>query len=71
MKSKIVYFFGSLITYIGIFLIEFISISFLYTLLSINFIVYPITFLILLLLINPFLTYNLMEYFIDKKWLTI
>ncbi|HCY05980.1 MAG: hypothetical protein WBH68_02290 [Erysipelotrichaceae bacterium] len=71
MKTKITYFLISLSTYILLFVVEALIFSFFYTLLNINFLYYPITYLILLIIINPRLTYRVVEYIIDNKWISL
>lgn len=71
MKTKITYFLISLSTYILLFVVEALIFSYFYTLLNINFLYYPITYLILLIIINPRLTYRVVEYIIDNKWISL
>lgn len=71
MKTKITYFLISLSTYILLFVVEALIFSFFYTLLNINFLYYPITYLILLIIINPRLTYRVVEYIVDNKWISL
>ena len=70
-KNKFIYFVICLVTYISVFIVELFFINFVYTLLNIWFLFYSFSYFVLLILVNPFLTFNLVEYIIKTKWINM
>ncbi|MCI6272879.1 MAG: hypothetical protein MR601_08045 [Erysipelotrichaceae bacterium] len=70
-KNKFIYFVICLVTYISVFIVELFFINFVYTLLNIGFLFYSFSYVVLLILVNPFLTFNLVEYIIKTKWINM
>lgn len=66
MKDKLIYFFTCLGTNILLFIVEFMVLSFIFTLLNWNGYFVPFIYVFLLIFVNPFITWILANEFYNK-----
>lgn len=66
MKEKIIYFFSCFLTYIVLFLVEYALISFVFTLMQIKGFFTPLVYVVLLIFVNPFITWGLSNRYYNK-----
>lgn len=66
MKDKIIYFIICLLTYLVIYLIEFMGLSLIFAILRWNGFFVPFIYVILLICVNPFLTWTVANDFYNK-----
>ncbi|MFV0551823.1 MAG: hypothetical protein ACK5L6_07875 [Anaerorhabdus sp.] len=66
MKEKIIYFFTCFLTYLVVFIVEFMTLSFIFTIFQVKGFFLPFVYVALLIIVNPLITWVLANTFYTK-----